>query len=102
MNFKTVIDWLLVAGPVLRFLVMAILKPVLIGTAETPADAVKEMMGNVQLAKITIVVGAIVFIANLVGLTLLARSMQGEDKSGTATNCRGNYFRWTHSVRYVT
>ena len=42
------------------------------------------MMENVQLSKIIIVIGAIVFVATFVGLTLLARSMQQKDKSGTA------------------
>ena len=41
-------------------------------------------MENVQLSKIIIVIGAIVFVATFVGLTLLARSMQQKDKSGTA------------------
>ena len=57
----------------------------MIGQQDTPADSVAEMMENVQLSKIIIVIGAIVFVATFAGLTLLARSMQQEDKSGTAT-----------------
>jgi len=85
MSSKTLTGWLLIAGPLLTFLVLGLLQVILIGQQDTPADSVAEMMENVQLSKIVIVIGAIVFVATFAGLTLLARSMQQEDKSGTAT-----------------
>ena len=85
MSSKTLTGWLLIAGPLLTFLVLGLLQVILIGQQDTPADSVAEMMENVQLSKIIIVIGAIVFVATFAGLTLLARSMQQEDKSGTAT-----------------
>ena len=85
MSSNTLTGWLLIAGPLLTFLVLGLLQVILIGQQDTPADSVAEMMENVQLSKIIIVIGAIVFVATFAGLTLLARSMQQEDKSGTAT-----------------
>ena len=85
MSSNTLTGWLLIAGPLLTFLVLGLLQVILIGQQDTPADSVAEMMENVQLSKIVIVIGAIVFVATFAGLTLLARSMQQEDKSGTAT-----------------
>ena len=84
MSSKTLTGWLLIAGSLLTCLVLGLLQVILIGQQDTPADSVAEMMENVQLSKIIIVIGAIVFVATFVGLTLLARSMQQEDKSGTA------------------
>ena len=85
MSSKTLTGWLLIAGSLLTCLVLGLLQVILIGQQDTPADSVAQMMENVQLSKIIIVIGAIVFVATFVGLTLLARSMQQEDKSGTAT-----------------
>ena len=84
MSSKTLTGWLLIAGSLLTCLVLGLLQVILIGQQDTPADSVAQMMENVQLSKIIIVIGAIVFVATFVGLTLLARSMQQKDKSGTA------------------
>ena len=82
MSTKSLTGWLLIAGPVLMFVVIGVLWEALIGAGETAADSVAEAMANEQLARILLVVGMIVFTATFVGLVLLARSMKGEDKPG--------------------
>lgn len=76
--------WLLIAGPVLTFIVIGILYTGLVGNQETPADSVKEMMAAPDLSRLLLRVGSVVFVCIFLGLTLLSRSMQGDDKPGAA------------------
>ena len=78
--------WLLIAGPVLTFIVIGILYTGLVGNQETPADSVKEMMAAPDLSRLLLRVGSVVFVCIFLGLTLLSRSMQGDDKLGAATH----------------
>ena len=72
----------MIAGPVLTFLVWAVLWQGLIGAHETPADSIAEQLENVQLARILHVLGSLAFVGTFIGITMLALSMQGTDKPG--------------------
>ena len=82
MTTRNVTGWLLIAGPVLTFVVIGVLYSALIGDQETPETSVKEMMAKPELAKALLTLGSIVFVSIFAGLALLARSMQGDDNAG--------------------
>lgn len=83
MSYKSLTGWLLIAGPILTFLIAGILYDAIIGPGETNADAVREAMGKAQTARLLGMVGVIVFVSTFAGMTLLARSMQAEGKPGS-------------------
>lgn len=82
MSSQRATGWLLIAGPVLTFLVWAVLWQGLIGAQETPADSITEQLANPQLARILGLIGSLAFVGTFFGLALLALSMQGDDKPG--------------------
>lgn len=84
MSSRSLTGWLLIAGPVLTFVVIGLLYSSLIGDQETPESSVREMMAKPELARLLLGLGSLVFVTIFVGLTLLARSMQGDDKPGGA------------------
>ena len=84
MNTRSLTGWLLIGGPVLTFVVLGALYPALVGNQDTAASSVKDMVAKPELARVLIGLGSIAFAAIFAGLTLLARSMQGDDKSGGA------------------
>ena len=77
MTTKGLTGWLLIVGPILTFLVVGILYTALVGEGETNLQAVEEAMAKIQTARLLGVIGTIVFASTFVGMTLLARSMQG-------------------------
>ncbi|GIT15623.1 MAG: hypothetical protein CM1200mP37_2040 [Chloroflexota bacterium] len=58
------------------------LASILIGQANTPTEAVQEIMDNQNLTTILTVVNSLGFVSALVGATLLSKTMSGEDKPG--------------------
>ena len=82
MNSQRLTGWLLIIGPVLTFLVWALLWPMLIGSGETSADQVAEGVAKPELVRVLSAIGVAGFASFLLGFVLLARSMQGEDKPG--------------------
>ena len=84
MNTRSLTGWLLIIGPVLTFVVIGLLYPAMVGEQATPVDSVKEMMAAPELARVLLGIGSVVFVAIFVGLALLSRSMQGEDKPGSS------------------
>ena len=84
MSSRSLTGWLLIAGPILTFLVIGVLYTALVGDQETPQSSVQEMMAEPELARLLLGIGALVFISMFLGLALLARSMQGDDKPGGA------------------
>ena len=84
MSTRSLTGWLLIAGPLLTFLMIAIVYPAVIGEGETSADAVKEAMAELELARVLGMAGTLSFVSVFIGMTLLARSMQGDDNPGGA------------------
>jgi hypothetical protein len=84
MNTRSLTGWLLIAGPVLTFVILGGLYPALVGGQATPLDSVKEMMAKPELARLLLGLGSVVFVSTFIGLALLARSMQGDDTAGGA------------------
>mgnify|MGYP001344089839 CR=1 FL=1 len=84
MSSKNLSGWLLIAGPILTFVVIGILWSILIGDGETSAESVKEMVENLQLSKILVAVGSLAFVSTFIGLAMLAWSMHGEEQPGSA------------------
>ena len=84
MSTKTMTGWLLLAGPILTFLTVGILYEALIGPGETNLEAVQEAMANAQMARLLGMIGLIAFVSVFIGMTLLSRSMIGDDKPGSA------------------
>ena len=82
MSSQRATGWLLIAGPVLTFLVWAVLWEALIGSQETPADNIAEQLANPQVARILALIGSLAFVGMFVGLARLALSMQGDEKPG--------------------
>jgi len=82
MSSQRATGWLLIAGPVLTFLVWAVVWEALIGSQETPAESIEEQLANPQVARILSLIGALAFVGTFVGLIRLALSMQGDDKPG--------------------
>ena len=83
MNSKIVAGWLLIVGPILGVLVIGILWEAFIGSGNTAAESISEMMDNPQLSRILLAIGSVAFVSTFLGLTLLARSMRGEGKLGS-------------------
>ena len=84
MNIKSLTGWLLIGGPILTFVVIGGLYSQLVGDQETAASSVKEMMAEPVLARILLGLGSLVFVSMLLGLTLFARTLRGDDKPGGA------------------
>ena len=82
MNSKVLTGWLLIAGPILTFIVVGILYDAVIGPGKTNTDAVQEAMAKAQTARLLGIIGMVAFVSTYIGMTLLARSMQGENRSG--------------------
>tara|TARA_Y100000590_G_scaffold190943_1_gene217304 strand:+ start:202 stop:828 length:627 start_codon:yes stop_codon:yes gene_type:complete len=82
MNTRSLTGWLLIGGPILTFVVVGVLYTQLIGDQETAASSVKEMMAKPELARLLIGIGSLVFVSMLLGLTLFARTLRGDDKPG--------------------
>ena len=91
MSSNSLTSWLLIACTILTFLVWAVLWSVLIGDGETAKEAVAENMAKPELARAIGSLGIVVFVATLLRLGFLSRSMQGEDKPGAATTLRATY-----------
>ena len=83
MSYKSLIGYLLIAGPILTFLFVGILYDAIIGPGETNADAVREAMDKAQTARLLGMIGMIVFVSTFAGMALLARSMTGDAKPGS-------------------
>ena len=84
MSSRSLTGWLLIAGPILTFLVIGVLYPALVGEQADPQTSVAEMMAKPELARLLLGIGASVFVSIFLGLALLARSIQGDDKPGGA------------------
>ena len=72
---------MLIIGPIVTF-ITGFLASILIGQANTPTEAVQEIMDNQNLTTILTVVNSLGFVSALVGATLLSKTMSGEDKPG--------------------
>ena len=81
MNSNKIIAWMLIIGPIVTF-ITGFLASILIGQANTPTEAVQEIMDNQNLTTILTVVNSLGFVSALVGATLLSKTMSGEDKPG--------------------
>ena len=81
MNSNKIIAWMLIIGPIVTF-ITGFLASILIGQANTPTEAVQEIMDNPNLTTILTVVNSLGFVSALVGATLLSKTMSGEDKPG--------------------
>ena len=81
MNSNKIIAWMLIIGPIVTF-ITGFLASILIGQANTPTEAVQEIMDNQNLTTILTVVKSLGFVSALVGATLLSKTMSGEDKPG--------------------
>lgn len=81
MNSNKIIGWMLIIGPIVTF-ITGFLASILIGQANTPTEAVQEIMDNQNLTTILTVVNSLGFVSALVGATLLSKTMSGEDKPG--------------------
>ena len=84
MSSKNLSGWLMIAGPILTFVVIGILWSVLIGDGETSKESVNEMAENRQLSMILVAVGSLAFVSSFVGLAMLSWSMQRKEESGSA------------------
>ena len=84
MNSQRLTGWLLIAGPLLTFVVWGVLWEILVGPQEPAAASVAAMMENEQLTRVVHLIGSIGFVSFFLGLALLARSMQGEGKPAAA------------------
>ena len=84
MNTRTLTGWFLILGPIVTFVVVGVLWPSLIGGGDAGPDTVRDLMKNPQLSLIITSAGSIVFVATFIGLALLANSMNGGDKAGSA------------------
>ena len=80
MSSKNLSGWLMIAGPILTFVVIGILWSVLIGDGETSKESVNEMAENRQLSMILVAVGSLAFVSSFVGLAMLSWSMQRKEE----------------------
>lgn len=82
MSTRNVTGWLLIAGPILTFVVVGIIMPSAVGEADAGAGRVAERVANYQLTVAFLAVASPALVGTFIGLSLLARSMHGGDQSG--------------------
>mgnify|MGYP001429044663 CR=1 FL=1 len=80
MTSKQLSGWLLVLGPLTVFILAGFLKTVLVGPAETTLSAVTEIDANQSVTVILTILGAIGFVAALIGAIMLTDEMRVGDK----------------------
>lgn len=84
MNSKTLSSWMLMAGPIVFFVVIMVLWSALIGEGETAAEDVANMIDNQTMAAILVMVGSIGFVSIFIGYALTAWSRaDGSTTEGT-------------------
>ena len=79
---KNLTGWLLIigtGGPLLFFMV---LDPVLIGWGDGPSGRLGALMNNQILSSVVVILGAVLFSAQVAGYALIANSMKGDNKAG--------------------
>ncbi len=84
MSSKSLTGWMLAIGPIGMFLVWGVLEPVVIGSGDTPQEALEQALANETTWFIFGIIGSLCFISIFIGLSLLSISMRGEGKVGDA------------------
>ena len=82
MTSKNLTGWLLIIGTVGSLIVFIGLEPALIGGGNGPSGRLAALMNNVILSRVILILGAVLFSAQIAGFALIANSMKGEDKAG--------------------
>lgn len=89
MQTRTLTGLLLIFGPILSFIVWAILSPAIVGSGETVPETLQLNVDNQVAWSIFGTIGALSFAGSFVGFGLLSaaistRALRGEGKPGTA------------------
>ena len=82
MTSKNLTGWLLIIGTVGSLIVFIGLEPALIGGGNGPSGRLAALMNNVILSRVILILGTVLFSAQIAGFALIANSMKGEDKAG--------------------
>ena len=84
MQTRTLTGLLLIVGPILSFIVWAILSPAIVGSGETVPETLQLIMDNQVAWSILGTIGTLCFAGTFVGFGLLSVAMRGEGKPGAA------------------
>ena len=79
---KNLTGWLLIIGTVGTLLFFMVLDPFLIGWGDGPSGRLGALMNNQILSSVVVILGAVLFSAQVAGYALIANSMKGENKAG--------------------
>ena len=82
MTSKNLTGWLLIIGTVGTLLFFMVLDPVLIGWGDGPSGRLGALMNNQILSSVVVILGAVLFSAQVAGYALIANSMKGDNKAG--------------------